>query len=136
MQQAISEGADVVRDIELVRTLVLAIEQDSELDGTSEINDYGPGRLGVDSYSIETVAYHLDLLISAGMVDGVVNGAGYPPTLRHLTWAGHDFADSMRHGGTVWEQAKVTIKEQGGNFTVKMMFALIEKLLFQHFKLE
>ena len=134
-QQAISEGVDVVRDMELVRTLMLAIEQDAVLDGTAEINDYGPDRLGVENSSIEVVAYHLDLLISAGMVDGVINGAGYPPTLRHLTWTGHDFVESMKNV-KVWAKAKHIVVEKGGGMTVALLAALLEKLLKQHFGLE
>jgi hypothetical protein len=129
-----SESA-VVRDMDLVRTLMIAIEQDPELDGSCEINDYGTERLGVGSYSIEQVAYHLDLLISAGMVDGVVNGAGYPPTIRHLTWEGHNFVESMKNV-TVWGKAKTIVMEKGGGMTVALLAALLEKLLKQHFGLE
>jgi hypothetical protein len=51
MQQAVSEGKNVVLDMDLVRALVLAIELDPELDGTCEINDYGPERFGLENYS-------------------------------------------------------------------------------------
>jgi hypothetical protein len=125
----------VVRDMDLVRTLILAIEQDPELDGTCEIDDYEPERLGVENHSKTEVVYHLDLLISAGVVDGKINGGGYPPTIRHLTWQGHDFAASMKNG-TVWGKARAIVKEKGGDFTVSMLSALIEKLLKQHFGLE
>jgi hypothetical protein len=134
VQQAIAEGAGVVRDMDLVRTLILAIESDPVLDGTSEINDYKPDRYGLDCPEAEFV-YHLDLLISEGMVDGTINGSGYPPTLRHLTWAGHNFTDSMR-SGTVWAKAKAIVIEKGGCFTVTMLAKLIEKLLMQHYGLE
>jgi hypothetical protein len=75
------------------------------------------------------------LLISAGKIDGTINGGGYPPTLRHLTWAGHDFAESMKNV-TVWTAAKKIVAEKGGGMAVEMLTGLLMKLLKQHFGLE
>lgn len=132
MEKAICESVDMVRDMELVRTLILGIEADEHLDGVLEVNDYEPSRFGADGYSDREMAYHLDLLINSGFVDGKVHGGGSLPTIRHLTMLGHDFADGTRNK-TVWHKTMATVKEKGGDFTITMLLKLVEDLLMRHF---
>ena len=130
IDKTLVEGeAQVVRNMDLIRTLMISIEQNPELDGSTEFQSCTPNHLGIENYSDSEFVYHLNLLISAGMVDGKIQS--YYPAVRHLTWQGHDFADSIKNG-TVWEKAKAIVKEKGGDFTISMLAALVQKLLMQH----
>lgn len=125
----------MVRDMDMVRTLMLGIEQERELDGAHQWDVYDPERLRAGDYPEEEVAYHLNLLIGAGMVEGDASWSGSLPSIRRLTWQGHDFVESMKNR-TVWEKAKTIVIEKGGGMSIALLAGLLEKLLKQHFGLE
>lgn len=71
------------------------------------------------------VAYHMALLIEAGLVKGqVFQTLSREPKdfmAQRLTWEGHEFLDSIR-SETVWERTQKTFVEQG----VAMTFDLVK----------
>ena len=75
------------RDMDLVRQLLIEIEQESEWPG---------GKCVVPEDASRT--YHLHLLIQAGLVEGEENQVrgGAPPRfpITGLTWQGHEFLAS------------------------------------------
>lgn len=80
------------RDLDLLRTVLLAMEAD----------DFEPGAtLALDGYTEDVVGYHVYLLADAGLLVG--DSAGHMGTPmpfwmpRHLTFAGHDFLDAARN---------------------------------------
>jgi len=90
------------RDMDLVRDLLLQIEEfDQGLGGDVEIEagDRAP----------QVIAEHLRLLLEARLIDGdVVPDDQYAfdhivPT--RLTWAGHDFLDTVRDP-EIWKKTK------------------------------
>jgi len=93
--------------MDLIRALLLRIEQDPTLDGTRWVG-FTPAELGMEDRSPNEVGYHLDLLIEAGFVQGKSHGETIPAICK-LTWQGHEFLDSIRDPG-VWISTKERIK--------------------------
>jgi hypothetical protein len=73
----------------------------------------------VAGYEVDQIAYHLSLIKAAGLIDtgGVrpMIGIGF----RSLSWAGHDFLDSVR-SPDVWDKTKQVASAAGG-FTVELL---------------
>lgn len=95
------------RDMELVRDLLLYIESDPRLDGTLWISPDNPEEMGITNHSIEEVAYHLTMLVEAGMIKG--NTTMEVPVISKLTWEGHEFLDDIRDPD-IWHKTKERVK--------------------------
>ena len=95
------------RDMELVRQILLAFEA-VPADEAPEVNS-------IDGYSDTDVAYHLYILVEAGLLRGdVVTDQEYPPVVQvfGLSWGGHEFIASARPP-EVWEKGKKMIAKLG-----------------------
>ena len=118
------------RNPELVRKLMLAIEQTSQ-----PLTDQAQ----IDSYSRDEVAYHMRLIIEAGLAQGsaMEDHSGGNTTVPRavvifrMTNAGHDFIDSVR-GDTVWNAVTDKVKTLGGSFTLNVLQQLALKVLLTH----
>lgn len=102
------------RDFELIRKLVLSIEDCPSGDMPH----------GVDGYTAEQVGYHSYLLVDAGLAKGV-DVTSLSDTLPnwqilHLTSAGHDFADVARSDST-WSAATTIVKDKAGSVTLDVL---------------
>ena len=107
------------RDMDLIRTILLAVEGADEriLDA---------GELASDSWSRVTVARHMELLINAGLAEGDVSeyiGGGVDAFISKLTWNGHDFLDAIR-SDSVWEKTKATVAETVGSASFEVIKAV------------
>lgn len=104
------------RDMDLIRKMLLALE---ELDGT------GLGEMeGVDR---KVFAEHAQLLVEAGLAEAKVirsNLAISDAYVMRLTFAGHDFVDSVKNDG-LWSKVRSKVLTSGASFT----FDLIKDLL-------
>ena len=102
------------RDMDLIRDLLLGVEADSRLDGTSWI---GPdeqdnlGVIGVSKYSKEEIAYHLTLLIEAGLIRGKAGADDVAISRR--TWQGHEFLADISDPG-IWGKTKERLRGLSG----------------------
>jgi hypothetical protein len=75
-------------------------------------------------FTVPEIAYHVQLLIDAGLVEGraltdevgTFNGS----IVSRLTWAGHDFLDAMRDD-TVWKKAKERVLKPGASWTFDIL---------------
>ncbi|MDB4873325.1 MAG: hypothetical protein JWL97_4329 [Gemmatimonadales bacterium] len=90
------------RDMDLVRNILLWIEaQDHALNINWEIQ--------IEGFSDEQVGYHCHLMHEAGLIvasDATCMDSQSPEAIpRCLTWAGHDFLDSVKDA-TLWAKAK------------------------------
>lgn len=97
---------DMKRDMDLIREILLRIEEDPNADGTKWVR-----LTDVNGHSSEEVAYHLVLLTEAGFVKG--NMAGSTPIISRLTWEGHEFVDDIKDSG-VWESTKARVAGLSG----------------------
>src|SRR6188768_2402520 len=96
------------RNMDLIRLLLMRSEGDAEAENA------------VEQFSVEERAYHVQLLIDAGLVEGIVrrgpNGEFTGAAVSRLTWAGHDFLQSIRDN-TLWNKAKKQVLQSGSSWT-------------------
>lgn len=96
------------RDWELVREILLAVEAlESSMQAlrSSEVGGYEP----------EIAAYHIHMLIEAGLIHGQCFQSTSGPrqcSARELTWAGHEFLDRIRSRSN-WSKTVSLIREKG-----------------------
>lgn len=91
------------RDMDLIREVLLNIEGSESRFVDVDLPDY----------PAEVVNYHIDLLTSAGIVNGEMHwtfGGGHP-VVRGLTMAGYDFLDAIRNE-SIWAKTKDFVKER------------------------
>jgi len=105
------------RDMDLIRKILLKVEDDCD-DNTS---------LEIDGYSKKDVNYHIYLLNEAGLIEALICKPAhcfgdedfrinkYKPDFEemgciiyNLTWNGHEFLDACRDEG-IWAQTKEKI---------------------------
>lgn len=108
------------RDMDLVRDILLAIEQDPKLDGTGWYQFDDPADLGLTGRSYEEFAYHLTLLIEAGLIEGKTTM--HMPMVNRLTWQGHEFVSDVRDPA-VWRRTKEGAKT-AGNASIQFAWQL------------
>ena len=79
------------RDMDLVRKIMLAIENKPDLD-TLEIK--------LPNENAASLKRHIDLLYAAGFIDGIRYQSGTDPDatllVKGLSWKGHEFLDTIR----------------------------------------
>ena len=118
------------RDVELIRKMVLAIEDCP--------SGWAPQQLSFDGYTPAQVGYHAYLLVNAGLVEGsiVSNNVSEGPEafIHYLTWAGHEFAEAARDE-TRWNKAMGIVKDKGGNVTLDILKQLLAGLMRSAFGL-
>lgn len=100
------------RDMELIRKLMLTLEDDQSEDP--------------DGYDNETIAYHKALLIESGMAHGIVDQTSeslLASTFR-LTWNGHEFLD-VAHNETGWRSVMKRVATTVGTTSLPVLQALL-----------
>jgi len=106
------------RDMDLIRELLFKLEAlDVRPGGILHIN-FDDEEIQIHSYTPDDIQYHVRLLIEAGLIEpgkGAMQGLMF----RSLTWAGHDFVDSVR-SPEVWAKTKKGAEAAGG-FTVDLL---------------
>ena len=112
------------RDVDLIRQIILQAEQANEKINVG-------AKFKVKGYDDILVAKHIELLVEAGLLkarltrtdtDGVVGAY-----VERLTWDGHEFLDAARNE-SVWNKAKVTIKEKVGTVSFEVLKTLLIKI--------
>ncbi len=99
---------EMQRNMELVRDLLVKIEEDTSKGGFSFVAEEGY------KFTNDEIEYHLELMINAGLIDGKVFHTfdGAIIDIKSLTWQGHDFLDAARND-KVWEKAEATAQDKG-----------------------
>jgi Hypothetical protein (DUF2513) len=112
------------RDMELIRKMVLLVED--HLDGNAP-------DIKIDGYTASQIGYHSYLLVSGGlavgdcMTDSGDTGPNY--SIRYLTPAGHDFAESVRNQ-YIWDEVWNEIQDKGlGSATIDVVNKMADKYL-------
>lgn len=84
------------RDMDLIRELLLRLEAVPARPGATLVYGHHPD-FQAEGFSPQEISYHLELLRDAKLVRGPKDqprlGAGIK--FESLTWAGHDFLDSV-----------------------------------------
>lgn len=112
------------RDMDLIRQLLLAIEETKTWDR--------PFELHVDEHDRYDVTYHLRLLESKGLIEGIDVSTHDGPKFwpRCLTWEGHEFLENAKNE-TVWQQTKKRLAEAGGSASFEVIKALLTQVAFK-----
>lgn len=99
------------RDMDVVRSIVLAVS-----DASGPVNS-------VEGVTDTDFVLHAQLIEEAGFVEAAIMSNGKSPAddamIWRLTWAGHEFADSVRDP-KVWAKTKQAAAT-GGGFTVDLL---------------
>jgi len=104
----------MMRDMTLIRDLLLKLEALPVRDGGIAVLDGNAAELAVDGRSAQEINYHLALIREAGFIDSPGSQpAGIGITFRRLSWRGHEFLDTVRNP-EVWRETKSGIAKIGG----------------------
>ncbi len=108
------------RDMDLVRDILLAIEDNPE--------PFGHNDLKIEGRSNEEVAYHIKLLWQAELIEAydVSSNSGFSWKAMSLTWKGHEFIEAARNNSR-WQDAKKYILEKGGSITFDILKAVLSE---------
>lgn len=83
----------------------------------------------ITGYGVDTIGHHLSLIEQAGFIEQTRGRPAIGILFSGLTWAGHDFIDSVRDQD-VWEKTK-SIAARAGGFTVEILVASAKGILEQ-----
>ena len=119
-----AEGVIMKRDMDLVRKILLALEENED--------DFETGwQPEIDDHSFEEICYHLEIMKEAGLLEADIEreiGSPLPIIyLRRLTWEGHEFLDSAREE-SLWNRAKQKTVEATGGLSLHMLKGVLLKL--------
>ena len=111
------------RDIDLVRKILLAVEQGEGVIGYDT-------ELEVEGYSREEIDYHIEIMGEAGLLVASIQrfmGGEYVVNLERMTWEGHEFLDAARNE-SFWSQAKAKALETTGGLGFEALKAFLLQL--------
>lgn len=115
----------MTRDMDIIRTLLLKLESRYKGVGTLSFG-YGDEELAIEGVDTLAILYNLGLLVDARFVKGRVTATG-EFMMEGMTWAGHDFLDSVRDE-EIWRRTKEGVTAAGG-FTFDLVKALAKGFL-------
>ena len=101
------------RDMDLIRALLLKLEDLIDEPGTAYTLDGQSSEVEVEGFSENQITYHLELLRQAGFLDSPGSQPMLGISFMGLTWAGHDFIDAVRDDDT-WSRTRGVAKRAGG----------------------
>ena len=118
------------RDMDLVRRILLAVEQHDAFDGVPYIE-----ALAIDDERFDVTVHHVDIMVQAGLLKVTALGVslkgepGKPDRFGiKLTWTGSEFLDATR-SATVWNKVKTTLVASGGAATFDIILDLAKSYL-------
>jgi len=110
------------RDMDLVREMLLAVEECERFDG--------PGTMEIEGRDESEVTYHVKLLRQAGLLEVLPpssNPYGASWSVIGLTWQGHEFLDAARND-TTWRKALGILQRAGVGATKELLVPLLLNL--------
>lgn len=104
------------RDLELVRRILLQLEEGGDEAGPSGWSGFGGDELAA-------IHYHVRLLHDAGLIeaDELVPGQWWP---ERMTWAGHEFLDAARND-EIWSEVKDRVERGVGSAPFSIFHELL-----------
>lgn len=117
----------MTRDMDLIRLLLLKLEAFDHPPGTVYSLSGHDEEVAVEGYSADQIGYHLDLMREAGFIECPGSQPMRGVTFSRLSWAGHDFLDSVRDPA-IWVKTKTGVTAAGG-FTIDLLKDLAKGLL-------
>lgn len=121
------------RNMDLIRRIVLAVQDLPVGQGreTQALNS-------LDGVEPLEFAAHVQLLEEAGLVMAAVNGGEKRPAAHavvfRLTWAGHEFADSIRDD-TLWKKVREHVIKPSASWTFATLGEVLKAEILRQFGL-
>jgi hypothetical protein len=113
--------------MDLIRELLFRLEEINLPPGVTRRITVYDEPFALSDHSNATVFGHLNLLCDADFIDGEMNASNAELGFQGLTWAGHDFLDSVRDP-EIWRKTKDGVKAAGG-FTVDLLGDIAKGLI-------
>lgn len=111
------------RDLDLVRAILKTCADSTEPVTMGTFTD--------DTHTAPLVAYHIDIMQEAGLIDATIirdiNGRTVHATIDSLTWQGNDFLDAVR-SDSLWAKTKQRIAATFGSVSFDVVKALAVSL--------
>ncbi len=124
------------RNLDLVRDLLLKIEAGQRVFETLSSEDAAVLHVAVaqpmSQADADALSDHLDLLENGQLIDIEFRSAGGSVSFKGLTWAGHDFLDSVRDP-EIWARTKRGAEESQG-FTIDLLKDLAKGFIKKQIK--
>lgn len=117
------------RDMDLIRELMLKLEAYPMRSGAVRYFSAHDQEVAVEGYLPQQIDAHLAMIAKSGFIDMGTSEPSYEIAFKGLTWAGHDFIDSVRDP-EIWRTTKQGVeKVKGFSFDLLTAFAkgLIKK---------
>ena len=109
------------RDMDLARSIMLALEESSGEQGWVDIE--------IEGRTPAEISYHVMLLHESGLIKALDASSfgkdDWKP--ERLTWEGHEFLESSRDEG-IWKKAKKIMVEKAGGITFELLKQVLIKL--------
>jgi Hypothetical protein (DUF2513) len=121
--------AEMERDLDLMRGILMSIEKNPQMDGTRKFYFSTPEEMGFPSRSMDELGYNLSLLVEDHLVVGS-QGALPPLMVSRLTSLGHDFLDNIK-SDTIWAKTKNQVKDLPG-VSLKVIAEIAAALIRKH----
>jgi len=122
----------VKRDLDLIRALMLRLEENEKLNASSWMIPCAKGKhdqvaidaLDFPNFSLDVLNYHFALLFNAGFVMGKTFGLGETLKISGLAWDGHEFLANIKNND-IWEKTKSRISDLPG-IALKVVAAIAQ----------
>ncbi|QHO77907.1 hypothetical protein ACH79_40290 [Bradyrhizobium sp. CCBAU 051011] len=101
------------RNLDLIRRMMQALEQNSDLNGRSSHSCYASELFELPDHSDDELAYNLMQILDEGWLEGEYVEVSGNFIVKRLTADGHDFIDSTKDPDR-WEKAKSMAKTASG----------------------
>jgi hypothetical protein len=100
------------RDMDLIRSVLLHLEEDIKLREKIYSFRNAQDSIAVEGYSDDDVYAHLRMLLDSPFIEGKLMASG-GINVRGLTWEGREFLDTIRDP-EIWRRTKDGAKKVGG----------------------
>lgn len=103
------------RDLDLIRSLLLRLEEVQKRPLTTHTLPFGHASLAVEGHTADEIGHALELMVDAGFLE--VQGSGFAGggsiLFHRLTWQGCEYLDDVRDP-EVWRRTKEGASKVGG----------------------
>ena len=124
------------RDMDLIRTLLLKLEEYHLGVGEVHSIHYADEFFKIDGHDLDEVIYNANLLEGAGFINAPHHSGGAASLgFAGLTWSGHEFLDDIRNP-EAWGKTKAAMKKVGGfglDIAAQLTKQFVKDGLKQHF---
>jgi predicted nucleotide-binding protein len=125
-------GVRLRRDPELIRKLLLKLEDFPSRLGDVFVFNGGEPQLAIEGYSTEQITYHLEQLKKMGLIDSPGSQPMIGVTFRGLSAQGHDVLERDREGSFRQQSVEGDMKQDSPTSDVQAISVASRKVFIVH----